>query len=282
MLIRRSAESTHWYLRDGKPFYEVQKKDGTGPRPAHVGDAFKAGAYRSVTNVLGVIGKPGLVKWQIEQAILSSLTLPRVMNENEHEFAERVIVDSESQTRKAAELGTLMHAYAEDFLAGGQLPKPTTDQILMTPFFKWVGANVNSVIASEVVVVNHEHAYAGKLDAAVELKDGTHAIIDIKSKDVAVDVRGLPKPVFYDEWAMQLAAYAYAGVPGEPRDDWKLISIILNRNIDAAESAKGPFIKEWTSDRERHMRGFIAACDLWTYQKGGIPGKDAKAYKAAA
>lgn len=272
MLIRRSAESTHWYLKDGTPFYDVPKKDGTGLRPAHVGDAFKAGAYRSVTNVLGVIGKPGLVKWQVEQAILSSLTLPRVMNENEHEFAERVIMDSEAQTRRAAELGTLMHSYAEDYLQSGALPKPERDQAIMAPFFAWVQANVGSVIYSEVTVINDEHCYAGKLDACVELKDGSPAIVDIKSKDVKLSAKGEPKPEFYDEWAMQLAAYEKGRLPsGLAIGDCRLISIILNRQ------APGLYTKEWTADKGRHFQGFVAACGLWSYLKGGTPGRDLKA-----
>lgn len=272
MLIRRSAESTHWYLKNGTPFYDVPKKDGSGPRPAHVGDAFKAGAYRSVTNVLNVIGKPGLVKWQVEQAILSSLTLPRVMNENEHQFAERVILDAESQTRKAAELGTLMHAYAEDYLQNGALPKPERDQAIMAPFFAWVQQNVGAVVYSEIAVVNHEHCYAGKLDACVEMKDGSVAIIDIKSKDVKTNAKGEPKPEFYEEWAMQLAAYEKCSRPdGLPMGSCRLISIVLNRQ------APGLFTEEWTTGKANHYRAFLAACELWSYYKGGTPGRDLKA-----
>lgn len=271
MLIRRSAESTHFYLKDGTPFYDVPKKDGSGLRPAHVGDAFKAGAYRSVTNVLNVIGKPGLVKWQVEQAILSSLTLPRVMMETEHQFAERVILDAESQTRKAAELGTLMHAYAEDYLQHGSIPKPERDQVIMAPFFAWVQQNVNSVISSENVVLNHRHCYAGKLDANVEMKDGSEAIIDIKSKDVKVNAKGEPKPEFYEEWAMQLAAYDEALKEHPLYKPKRLISIVLNRQ------APGLFTEEWTEGKANHFRAFVAACELWSYYKGGTPGRDLKA-----
>lgn len=280
MIIRRSAESTHWYLPDGTPFYEVQKKDGSGPRPAHVGDAFKAGAYRSVTNVLGVVGKPGLVKWQIEQAIISALTLPRIREETEHQFAERVIVDSEQQTKKAAEFGTLLHAYAADFLANGSMPKPPEHQRLMAPFFAWINSNVNSVITSEEVVINPRYCYAGRLDAAVEMKSGGGAIIDIKTQDVKLDAKGQPKPAFYNEWAMQLAAYGATEQAVELRPvshdgPWRLISLVLNRN------QPGLAEKEWTEVSEAAFAGFSSACGLWTYLKGGTPGRDACAVKAA-
>src|SRR3982750_1919915 len=99
-LIEREPAS-HWYLPDGTPFYEVEKKDGSGKRPATLADARKAGALPSVTNVLGVLAKPGLDAWRIEQGIVAALTLPRRADEPLDAFAHRVVGDMGEQVEKA-------------------------------------------------------------------------------------------------------------------------------------------------------------------------------------
>src|SRR6476469_5111583 len=101
-LIDRQPAS-HWYLRDGQPFHEIAKKDGSGKRAATLADARKVGALPSVTNVLGVLAKPGLDAWKIEQGIVAALTLPRGNDEPLDAFARRVVVDMGEQVEKAAD-----------------------------------------------------------------------------------------------------------------------------------------------------------------------------------
>ena len=71
-LIERQAPS-HWYLQDGRPFHEIANASGTGNRPVTLRDARKVLAFPSVTNVLGVLAKPGLDAWKIEQGIMAAL-----------------------------------------------------------------------------------------------------------------------------------------------------------------------------------------------------------------
>ena len=47
-----SFESGHWYTRDGRPFYEVPRSDGSGMRPATLKDARLLGLYPGVTTIL--------------------------------------------------------------------------------------------------------------------------------------------------------------------------------------------------------------------------------------
>src|ERR1051326_7878287 len=77
MILIQRQPASHWYLRDGTAFHEIAKKDGSGNRPVTLADARKVLALPSVTNVLGVLSKPTLEAWKIEQGILSALTLPR-------------------------------------------------------------------------------------------------------------------------------------------------------------------------------------------------------------
>ena len=83
-----SPDSAHWYQRDGVPLHTVLSAKGE-PRPTTLRDARKLGLLPSVTNILGVIAKPGLTSWLQEQAVLAALTLPRIEGESEDAFAHQ-------------------------------------------------------------------------------------------------------------------------------------------------------------------------------------------------
>lgn len=283
MIIKRPDRSAHWYRRDGTPYYTVEKLDGSGPRPTTIRDAFKAGAYRSVTNVLGVLDKPGLDFWKAEQTILSSLTLPRLDGEDLHTFAERVIVDSQEQARKAAEAGTRLHELAGGWLISGEIPAPDSESRLLAPFQEWCLTNLDAedgmVAAPESVVLNHSYGYAGRVDLPVRFKDGSIAHVDLKTQEVKLDAKAKPKPEFYDEWALQLAAYSrcvFADGSYPAPMPWRLISLVVDRR------SPGCYMHEWTdpanplASAEPHFQAFLAAAKVWTYFKGGTPGIDLK------
>ncbi len=282
MIIRRTPQSSHWYGKDGAPFYSVPKLDGSGMRPTTIRDAFKAGAYRSVTNVLSVLAKPGLDVWKAEQTILSALTLPKLAGENDHEFAERVIVDSQEQAKKAAEAGTRLHELAAGWLVSGQIPAPASEERLLAPFMAWCQSNLDpdaGLLASEVVVLNHQHAYAGRLDIAARMNDGSIALLDLKTQEVSRSPKNEPQPGFYDEYAMQLAAYSrgiFADGSYPPPMPWRLISLVVDRK------QPGLYSREWTNPEhvlessEPHFQAFLAAAKVWSYIKRGTPGIDLK------
>lgn len=268
MLITRKPRSAHWYLPDGTAFYEVPNASKPGlMRPTTITDAFKAGAYRSVTSVLDIVSKPGLVDWRIEQAILSALTLPRIEDENIEQFAMRALEDSEEQAAKAREMGTKLHDCAEKFLTESELPSDKELTRLFMPFIEWAGANIKEVLAAEDTLVNHTHKYAGRRDLKVRLVDDRVACIDIKSQDVKLDKKGIQKPKFYDEWPLQLAAYDQC----DPEPATALISLVIDR------TNPGVFAKEWPHAAFFYFAPFLSLCEAWSYFKGGTPGKDAKA-----
>src|SRR5262250_1044469 len=122
ILIERQPPS-HWYLQDGRPFHEIAKKDGSGNRPVTLADARKVLAFPSVTNVLGVLAKPGLDAWKIEQGIMAALTLPRREDEALDSFAHRVVTDMSAQVENAAEFGTAIHHACEVYALNKQMPE---------------------------------------------------------------------------------------------------------------------------------------------------------------
>src|SRR5215469_7781999 len=122
MILIQRQPASHWYLRDGTPFHEIAKKDGSGNRPVTLADARKVFALPSVTNVLGVLAKPGLDAWKIEQGIMAALTLPRKPEEPLDVFALRVVADMGEQVEKAADFGSAIHAACEGYAREKQYP----------------------------------------------------------------------------------------------------------------------------------------------------------------
>ena len=192
MIIKTYAtESTHWYAADGSPAYKIIGKNGK-ERNTNVKDARERGFVPSVTTVLNIIAKPGLTNWLQQQVLLAALTLPRIEGETEENWLERVMTDSKSTGRDAADRGTQMHGVLERFYRG---------EFDDYPFY------VEQVDAAVRIHFGHDqnweaersfafNGFGGKVDLIAE-----NIVIDFKSKDK------LDKVVPYHEQLMQLAAY---------------------------------------------------------------------------
>ena len=69
--IKYTAESGHWYDRDGKPAYTVIGKNGK-ERNTTLRDAREKDLVTSVTTILKVAAAPGLERWKQEQVLLAA------------------------------------------------------------------------------------------------------------------------------------------------------------------------------------------------------------------
>ena len=177
----QTDQAGHWYTAQGESAHVVIGKNGK-ERNTTVTDARQMGLYPSVTSILGIMDKPQLTAWKIEQAIMSSLTLPKEEGETLEEYARRVVKDSKESTTKAAEHGTKMHTEMENILLGRAC---STDEVLkpyIETFKKWSDANVEKTYWCEKGLVGA--GYAGRCDAYVRLKGIGDAIIDLKNRKV--------------------------------------------------------------------------------------------------
>jgi hypothetical protein len=278
-LIERQQPS-HWYLRDGRPFHEIMKKDGTGPRPVTLADARKVQALPSVTNVLGVIAKPGLEAWKIEQGILAALTLPRAAGEDLGGFAKRVVADMTQEVEKAADFGSAIHAACELYAREKIAPKDPILWPFFAPWQRWFDENVERVECLERVFVNLQEGYAGRVDLIAKLKGDMAngpfwAVVDFKTQKIKRGSKGEPKPVFYETWPLQLAAYQWAAMGVLPREIGGLVSVV----IDSAQP--GPVhVRTWDNGMPKEgskpasdgfFVQFLNALGLWQYVKGYDP-----------
>lgn len=201
-IIVRSAESVHWYRKDGTPQYTVKAKNGQD-RPTTLRDARTMDLVPSVTTILKVMAKPGLEQWKLEQMLLAAMTLPRDPAESETDYIQRIVHDSKESARTAADRGTHIHESIESHLAGKTTPVEHRSTVMAfheeisayfeVPFdYPWI---VEAAFASPL-------GFGGKVDIH---STKVPIVIDTKTKDFGPH----DKVDAYDEHLMQLAAYRH-------------------------------------------------------------------------
>ena len=272
MIIVPRESSSHWYFPDGTPLHDVPRADGKGTRPTSLRDARKLGLFPSVTNVLGVIANPGLTAWKMEQAILSALTLPRTEEESLDAFARRVVTDMATEVKSAADRGSAVHTAIEGYAQGGWLPEDKEIARLFEPARQWFDAEVTQVHSVEIATGHSEWGYAGRVDLVATLKStGRPTVIDFKTQKVRRDKDGNFKPILHDTWPLQLEAYRMALAS---RDKGLSEAAIASVVIGSTEPMP-VVVKVWDDgDKPGFFRAFLAARDLWVWQKNYCPVKD--------
>lgn len=248
-------QAGHWYTGEGESAHVVIGKNGK-ERNTTVADARQMGLYPSVTSILSIMDKPQLTSWKIEQAIMSSLTLPKEEDETLETYARRVVKDSKESTTKAAEHGTKMHVELENILLGRAVSRDETLAPYIKTFKKWADANIEKTYWCEKALVGA--GYAGRCDAYVRLKDVGNAIVDLKNRKVN------PKyDPFYDTDCCQL--WAYRAASEDPKA--ACVSIVL-----AANDSSKIMTKTWDED-ELYQSGiaFSALQKVWAWVKDYTP-----------
>jgi hypothetical protein len=261
ILIERTPPS-HWYLSDGTPYHTIERTDGKGERAVTLRDARKVGALPSVTNRLSVLARPGLDAWRVEQGILAALTLPKESDESLDQFAKRVVEDSMLQVTKAADLGSAVHAAAEEYLLAGKIPTDPTILSLFEPCKNWIDQNIEASALVEKVVLHPELGYAGRVDLVARVKDVGLAVIDFKTQNIK------KKPTFYETWPLQLEAYRQAILHADDpfMKPTHLMSLVINSN------EPGVFPHVWDpAEYSSHWEAFKHVSHLWSYVKGYWP-----------
>lgn len=269
ILIHRESPS-HWYLPDGTPYHDVPRADGNGLRSVTLRDARKVNALPSVTNILGVLAKPGLDAWKQEQAILAALTLPKQDDEPLDAFAKRVVTDMGEQVTQAADLGSAVHAAIEVYLQTGEPPENDDIRRLFEPARLWIDDHIERVALVETVAVHGELGFAGRIDLVAKLKPaGCWAVIDFKTQKMKPSKKGIYQASFYETWPLQLIAYFEAlNAMGECSRKLEDIASVVINSVEPTPVQ----VKVWP--REEHAaywQAFQAARELWCFSKSYRP-----------
>ena len=244
------SESGHWYHRDGTPCYEIEGKGGK-MRPTTLRDARKLGLVPSVTSIIRLAAAPGLVNWQIEQAILASLTLPRVEGETDEQFIARVRKDAAEQALKARERGTQIHAWIQEWFDDSRV----ADEAL--PFCESANRELYEACGNQDWLSEQAFAtdrFGGKADLHCP-----GFLIDIKTTD-----KDLGNLKLWPEHEMQLAAY----IKGLWQVNIRRAGILFVNSI----TAESRLIWATQEELERGWRCFDALVDFF-YAKTGLEAK---------
>jgi len=244
------SEAGHWYTLEGKPQYTVIGKNKK-ERNTTLRDARQLNLVPSVTTILDVAAKPGLVNWQINQGIHAALTLDREVDESDEQFLYRVRQDSKEQGLKAAEQGTKIHGDINMGFAGKK------DSEVYTHLIKLINNSFpNQDWISEGSYTSKEMGVGGQVD----LHSKT-IVMDFKTKD---DIEGKDaSKLVFDNHGMQLSAYAML----LNIDDPTRVSIFIDRK-------KPSVILPYVWDREshqKHLTMFNALLTFWKMSKNYDP-----------
>lgn len=216
--------------------------DGIGQSPIE-GAEQQAGdlVCWSVTTIIGVLHKEGLVYWSAEEtakaAVAVAKSLPTRIDEDGVEETIKWLRDARFRRPRAelssASLGTCCHQAAEEyaltgvrpddarlgeiirseagerFPAAGMKAETATLNRMLDQFDGWLQAFSPTYQAAEVTVYSPTYGYAGTADAFLTI-DGVRFIVDYKTSRKSWDTRGKATSPYPEQVAPQLAAYRHA------------------------------------------------------------------------
>ncbi|MCP5524105.1 MAG: hypothetical protein H7A46_21415 [Verrucomicrobiales bacterium] len=259
VLTKNRIPAGHWYRADGTPLHRLPTADGSGERATTIRDAQRLGLFPSVTSILGVLAKPGLEKWKLNQVALATLRAPKQEQESEDYWCNRVRDAAFAQVEQAADRGTAIHAALELAMTGE--PYDPELAVYIEPVLKWKAQTGIEIVERELRVVNHAHGFAGTADVLFRYGQAGIGILDYKTRTTKPG----EKVVAYDNQAMQLAAYA-ATYWGEENIERVLAANVF---ISTTEPGRMEVVKHETLPRDWQAFKLVAA--LWRYIKGYDP-----------
>ena len=259
VLSKTKIPGGHWYRKDGSPAHRTLTADGSGERATTIRDARRMGLYPSVTSILGILAKPGLEKWKLNQVALATLRTPKVDAESEDYWCNRVRNAAFEQVEQAADLGTMIHGALELAMAGEAYDPDL--RVYVEPIMEWKRETGILVLERELRLVNEAHGFAGTADVLFRYGQNGIGILDYKTRKTkpGETVRA------YDNQALQLAAYA-ATYWGEEN-----IGRVLAANVFISTTEAGRMDVVKHESLARDWEAFKLAAALWRYHKGYDP-----------
>ena len=242
----------HWYDHQGYLYGSVPMYSKDGLRDFDLRDARKVHALASVTNVLGLLSKPGLVRWQVEQGIKAAIENPAG---DVHDLYQK----SQEYTRYTQDFGTATHWWLNKKLRAAE----TTEIPPMVPgaeevadgILEWLIPNGYSFTLTEHRFARPDLGYAGTVDL-IGSRYGTPCIVDIKTQEP-------PLTPYSPEYPLQLAGYDL-GI-GDASSHRERISLIANR-INPGEVHQHLWVDKGSTvaqTNQRYDRMWMALLETW-------------------
>lgn len=154
-----------------------------------------------VTTATGVVDKSTpLIIWATRLAKVHLLTLLESGQVIQDYHVLEAVELHKVRKQEAGASGTLVHEWAEKYIAGEDPEMPTDEKVLngVIAFLNWVTEHKVKFLASEMMVYSKKHNYVGTLDAIGKI-NGKTCLIDFKTSSGV-----------YSEMRYQVAAYQMA------------------------------------------------------------------------
>jgi hypothetical protein len=241
----------HWYDQSGKACHTIRK--GVVVRDTTLRDARALNLVPSVSEVLSIIAKPGLEVWKSNQTMLASLTLPKIIGEDEATYLSRIRSDSRKQAQEAANEGTRIHAAVEKWFLGQSVPTEYWPHVSATrDALQDMFPDVHDWVSEKSFA--HPLGFGGCSDLH---SPSTGIVVDFKSTDKK---RDSGKRLHYDQ-NYQLAAYQVG---------LRLTSPSTCANVFIGRTEPGTtFSHIWKPEEiQQGWRVFQSALNLWKAVKG--------------
>lgn len=195
---------SHFYDHEGKPQYEVFKVGGKEKRPSTLADARKHHWVPSVTTVSGILAKPQLNKWIIDQTLDTVIDTRYEVQKLDCDniqaiktYKAQISAITKDKTDVAANRGTEIHDKLEQYFLTGLID--STDEHILVPALNMLAHEFNGQRWIPEASFAHLSGFGGKVD----LYSKSGIIIDFKTK--AKDE--VNEKSVYDDYCIQLAAY---------------------------------------------------------------------------
>jgi hypothetical protein len=197
---------SHFYDLHGNPRHFVKGTNGK-ERPSTIADAKKHGWLPSVTEVLKVLDKPALTRWQVRQGVYAVTTAPDLAGEGLDAKIERILdleAQQDEESKIARDRGSDMHAGLEALSLGKKID-PSLEPWILPAWRASIGTKGIFGVIESVENILVGNGYGGKADLITwEELNRTVWIVDWKC------VKNLPKNGAWPEAVIQCASYAAA------------------------------------------------------------------------
>ena len=239
---------SHFYTKDGKPCHFQENGKATTLREAR-----KQDLCPSVTDILGIMDKPGLNRYFQNQLLDAAWGENTYKDVDEMDWKENVRIDARRHSESARDAGIKVHDALEKAYLGKEIPD---DQLSTVVAVEAALKGVYGISSGTPEQTFATETYGGTIDLVAE-----GVIIDYKRKADGWENKkdGTPKKMWYlESHAAQLAAYR----SGLKLFESKCANVFIGPNDEV-------YIHEWSEeDLARGLTIFNNCLALWKSIKG--------------
>lgn len=213
----------------------------------------------SVTSALGMVDKSqALIKWAVGLAENYLLDYLETGNRIDRKTIDLACQQHSIRKQEAADIGTLIHDWAEQYALGKNPDMPSDEKVLngVLAFLKWVDENEIKFLETERIIYSVEHNYVGIMDLVFTSGKENHEIVhvgDYKSSN------GIYNTMLY-----QVAAYQAAYAEEFPEKKLGNAFILRFAKEDKNDQKAGDFeVREIKAeDHPKNFAAFLASLVL--------------------